>query len=227
MTESKALEPLSFSGLEFADNPQPRCACMLLLDTSGSMSGRKIQQLNEGVRQFKRELQDDDLAQKRVEIAVVTFGPVQVVNQFITADSWAPQELHTTGATPMGEAIERGLELVEQRKQTYRENGVAMYRPWVILMTDGSPTDSVSRAKKLVHDGEGARKFAFFAIGVEGADMNELSAIAVPSRPPLALDGYKFREFFLWLSSSMKNVSRSSPSASTVSLPPTSGWAQL
>jgi uncharacterized protein YegL len=134
MTDSKALEPLAFSGLEFADNPQPRCACMLLLDTSGSMSGRKIQQLNEGVRQFKRELQDDDLAQKRVEIAVISFGPVQVVNQFTTADAWDPQDLHTTGATPMGEAIERGLELVEQREQVYRDNGVAMYRPWVILM---------------------------------------------------------------------------------------------
>lgn len=227
MTESKSLEPFSFAGLEFADNPQPRCACMLLLDTSGSMSGRKIQQLNEGVRQFKLELQDDDLAQKRVEVAVVTFGPVQVIDDFITADVWTPKELKTTGATPMGEAIERGLELVEQRKRTYRENGISMYRPWVILITDGSSTDSLARARKLIHDGEGEKKFAFFAIGVEGADMAELETITVPARAPLALNGYKFREFFLWLSSSMKNVSRSSPSASTVSLPSPSGWANL
>lgn len=227
MSESKALEPLSFAGLEFADNPQPRCPCLLILDNSGSMSGRKIQQLNEGVRQFKKELLEDDLAQKRVEVAVISFGPVEVVSDFSTAQSWESRDLQPNGATPMGEAIERGLEMIEERKKVYRTNGVAMYRPWVILITDGSTTDSITNAARLVHDGEVAKKFAFFAIGVEDADMQELAHLTASSRPPMKLDGYKFREFFLWLSSSMRSVSRSVPNAATVALPPTSGWAQL
>jgi hypothetical protein len=36
--------------VEFAENPEPRCACVLLLDTSGSMAGEKIDALNEGIR---------------------------------------------------------------------------------------------------------------------------------------------------------------------------------
>ena len=34
--------------VEFAENPEPRCPCVLLLDTSGSMPGEKLAALNEG-----------------------------------------------------------------------------------------------------------------------------------------------------------------------------------
>lgn len=33
----------------FADNPEPRCPCLLLLDVSGSMQGRPLDQLNQGL----------------------------------------------------------------------------------------------------------------------------------------------------------------------------------
>jgi uncharacterized protein with von Willebrand factor type A (vWA) domain len=33
--------------VEFAENPEPRCPCVLLLDTSGSMQGTPINALNE------------------------------------------------------------------------------------------------------------------------------------------------------------------------------------
>ena len=32
-----------FAAAEFADNPEPRCPCLLLLDVSGSMAGGKIE----------------------------------------------------------------------------------------------------------------------------------------------------------------------------------------
>ncbi|MGL5510016.1 MAG: vWA domain-containing protein, partial [Microcoleaceae cyanobacterium] len=59
--------------VEFAENPEPRCPCVLLLDTSASMTGSPIQALNEGLRTFKEDLVKDDLASKRVEIAVISF----------------------------------------------------------------------------------------------------------------------------------------------------------
>jgi hypothetical protein len=39
---------------EFALNADPRCACVLLLDTSGSMDGAPIKALNEGLKAFER-----------------------------------------------------------------------------------------------------------------------------------------------------------------------------
>ena len=50
-----------FTGAEFADNPEPRCACLLLLDTSGSMRGYAIDELNAGLQAFSEELKADAL----------------------------------------------------------------------------------------------------------------------------------------------------------------------
>jgi len=62
--------PFTFS--ESTENPEPRCACLLLLDTSGSMGGAPIRELNAGLQAFKEALSQDTLAMKRVEIAIVT-----------------------------------------------------------------------------------------------------------------------------------------------------------
>ena len=50
------LDQVPFKGIEFADNPEPRCPCVLLLDTTGSMTGSKIAQLNAGLQSFAEEL---------------------------------------------------------------------------------------------------------------------------------------------------------------------------
>lgn len=224
MDEYISFEQIPFGSDDFANNPESRCPCMLLLDTSGSMSGNPIRELNSGIEALKSELAEDSLASKRVEVAMITFGPVSLESDFQTVDNFYPKQLQANGDTPIGAAISMGIELVNKRKQVYKQNGVGYYKPWIILITDGAPTDSWSHAARLIQEGESENKFAFFAIGVEGANMDVLSKLSV--RSPIKLKGHMFREFFLWLSGSMKSVSSKNPGENTKLLPPT-GWADL
>lgn len=211
---------------EFVENPEPRCPVILLCDTSGSMAGAPIDALNEGLATFKSEVYQDEIAALRVEVAIVTFGPVQLTQDFVTIDNFASPRLVADGVTPMGEAIEYSLDLLEQRKATYKNNGVQYYRPWVFLITDGAPTDSWYDAAQQVRQAEAKSRLLFFAVGVKGADMNTLKQIAVPERPPVLLDGVKFKEMFHWLSTSMKRVSSSQVGGSMIVLPAV-GWGQV
>ncbi|HBE6764616.1 TPA: VWA domain-containing protein [Escherichia coli] len=217
-------EQITFATSDFASNPEPRCPCILLLDVSGSMNGRPINELNAGLVTFRDELLADPLALKRVELGIVTFGPVHVEQPFTSAANFVPPILFAQGDTPMGAAITKALDMVEERKREYRANGISYYRPWIFLITDGAPTDEWQAAANKVFRGEEDKRFAFFSIGVQGADMKTLAQISV--RQPLPLQGLQFRELFSWLSSSLRSVSRSTPGTEVVLEAP-KGWTSV
>ncbi|MGI9034996.1 MAG: vWA domain-containing protein [Pyrinomonadaceae bacterium] len=215
-----------FAAAEFAENPEPRCPCVLLLDTSSSMQGASIEELNRGLQMFRQELFNDSLSMKRVEIALITFGPVSVLQDFTTADAFRPPTMEASGDTPLGAATGRGLTLLKQRKEILRRNGIKLFRPWIFLITDGAPTDNWKHLPPIIREGEENKSFSFFALGVHNADFGVLRQLA--AREPLKLSGVRFNEFFLWLSASLKNVSRSNPD-DKVSIPDYKpyGWSEV
>ena len=201
-----AEDPIPDVGL--ADNPEPRCACVVLADVSYSMSGQPISELNVGLATLADELKKDTTASLRVEVAVVTFSTGAKVEQdFVSAGEFVAPTLQVGPSTDMGAGINKALDIIEIRKNTYRDNGVDYYRPWLFLITDGEPTDDVEPASDRLKQVHNAKGINAFSVGVQNANMNKLRDIS--PRAPLRLKGLEFSTMFEWLSSSMQQVSRS------------------
>lgn len=198
---------------DLIENPSPRVPVVLCLDTSGSMNGDPIRELAQGVAQFYASVFDDEIARYSAEIGIVTFGNagVQRAADFGPVEQRPNVTLGAGGATPMGEAVCEALELLDERKRQYQEAGVDYYQPWLVLMTDGAPTDDIAAAVHRVGELVRRKKLSVFPIGIgAGADMGTLQQFS-PGRTPLRLQGLAFGKFFEWLSASVQRVSASTP----------------
>ena len=218
---------------DLVNNPTARVPVCLCLDTSSSMSGRPIEELNEGVRLFYEAIQADETALYSAEISIVTFGgKAKCIADFagLELQPLAPK-LKASGMTPMGEAVNMALDLLERRKEEYKDKGVDYYQPWLVLMTDGEPngnSEDLSHAIKRTVEQVENKRLTVFPIGIgSDADMEVLSRFS-PKRPPLKLQGLNFREFFAWLSKSVSKTSQSTPGENVkLDLEGIKGWAEL
>ena len=214
---------------DLSENPTPRVPVCLVLDTGGSMSGAPISELEEGVKKFLDSIKGDEMARHSAEISIVTFSdiPVQTMG-FASVDRQFAPALTAGGSTAMGSAVNMALDILQRRKSEYAASGVDYYQPWLVLMTDGQPTEAVETAVDRCQQMVRERKLSLFAIGIgDAADMNTLARFS-PLRQPLKLRGLNFACFFEWLSKSIARVSVSIPGeAVPLDVNGLKGWAQI
>lgn len=198
----------------FADAPEDRCACVLLLDVSNSMTGDPIRMVNDAIRSFKDEVSRDALSSQRVQIAVVAFNhEVNIKQDFIDVSKFKPPVLTASGGTKIAGAVNRALDMLDQQKKVYRANDIGVYRPIVLLITDGYPEhdtpEEIDEAARRISEEEVGRHVVFFAFGIKGADMGKLAEISV--RKPRRVDEAQISEIFQWLSDSVSMIAESQP----------------
>lgn len=244
---------------DLVNNPTPRVPICLCLDTSGSMGavngdcvptgetvfedGRtwnivtggtsRIDELQKGVELFYDAIKDDEIAVYSAEICIVTFNSkAECIMDFANIERQNDMpKLCAFGDTAMGEGVNLSLDLLEKRKQEYKDKGVDYYQPWLVLMTDGVPNGSsyeMSRAVERTVEMVNGRKLTVFPIAI--GDESDISALAKfsPTRSPLKLQGLKFCEFFAWLSQSVSKTSQSTPGETIkLDLDGIKGWAEL
>lgn len=194
--------------IKFAENPEPRCPVLLLLDTSSSMRGNPINNLNEAIKIFIAEILQDDQASLSVELSIYSFSSeVNRLEEFGSVDSLEFKELTAHGNTMMYSAIDKAMDYIEETKKVYKANDIAYYRPWMIIITDGQASDYSKEIAQRFKEEESSGKFVAYIIAVgSGINKNQLKELS--NNPPIALDGLNFKELFVWLSSSVKEVSR-------------------
>ena len=99
---------------DLVNNPTARVPVCLCLDVSGSMDGEPIRELNDGVRMFYDAIREDETALYAAEVCIITFGRngAKCITDFASIELQpdAPV-LNAGGMTPMGEAVNLGLDL--------------------------------------------------------------------------------------------------------------------
>lgn len=197
---------------------------IIAVDRSGSMaSDGKIDALNISLREFINSIKNEDSGVD-LQVALYSFGgetalcelPLTPIGN-IDADQYS---FTAQGKTPMGKAFVMIKELIEDKNKIPSRS----YRPTIVLISDGKPTDDYENAMSaLINEGRSSKTFRIaMAIGAD-ADLENMLARFVSSAELLmtgdsARDIKKFFRFVtMSVTSRMKSQTPDTPQ--TVVLP--------
>lgn len=154
-----------------------------MLDTSGSMCGEKIEQLNKAMKENFVQLEKiADELEVKIVVRVLKFDNTvswiigndeQGVDISEASKQW--KDLSAYGLTNTAEAIEEVL-----KSLTFERIGTGSYRPIIILITDGESNDtnemkkSTDKLKYVLSRGVDAESTVRVAIGVKDFNEDEL-----------------------------------------------------
>ena len=206
--------------MEQARNKDQKCPVVLLLDTSGSMDGAPIDELNKALVQIKEDILNDTMLSNRLELGIVAFDDDARVERpidLISPDTDLPI-LNIGGVTNLVAGMNKAIELVTDRKNFYKSNGEQYYRPFIVLFTDGAPTNTPEEIEELdqnIQKLSDEKRFIFLPFGVDGADMQLLAKLAAQSADErlknigtafAMRDVSKFTEVFQFVSASISGI---------------------
>lgn len=145
----------------------------LLLDVSGSMSGTKIDTLNQCVKEMIKDFQNERMSEVALKLCVITFGGsgAQLHTPLSLLKDVEFSDLTASGNTPMGAALTMVSNIINDKEQVSGKG----YRPIVVLVSDGYPNDSWESPLEEFVNGKRTSKCEKWALGIgDGYDGNML-----------------------------------------------------
>lgn len=204
-------EQLPPGKLETTDNYEAKLPLLFILDVSKSMEGRGIRQLYRGLQEFESFFINDPVALARLEVGIISFSTEARVEQSFSSIGKQPLPKMTAGGrTNMIDAIKVGLQLIDQRKRFYKSKGSQYYRPYIVLITDGSPwpNKNLGNLPEEIRSGTENNQFVFQAFGAGRANMSILNKLSHSDYPPQMINEYDFENLFMCLSPSISKMIR-------------------
>lgn len=141
---------------------------IILADVSGSMGlDGKIEALNLALKDMLETFKTESRLRAEIQVAIITFGGSANVFQPLTPAHALPQwqDSNAYGGTPLGEACRLAKDLIEDKNQVFSR----AYKPVMILLSDGLPTDDYEDAFEALKKSERAQKATRLAMAI-GAD---------------------------------------------------------
>ncbi|MFI3328917.1 MAG: VWA domain-containing protein [bacterium] len=169
-----------------------------------------MKEMVKGVNKFYDSVRRNQQANLSCEISCVSFSDdASCIEDFSPVSSKQEFVAPKTGdKTAMAKGVELALNLLESRKNDYKDSGIEYHQPWLVIFTDGDSSDDVGYVQSRVKQLESESKLSVFTFALsDEVNMNTLSGFS--RRKPLSIKTDKFEEFFEWLGKSVSIVSAS------------------
>jgi len=196
---------------------------IVLADVSGSMSANgKIDALNDAIQSMIESFAAEDHSRAEIHVAVIAFGKggARLHQPLLPAAQIKWERVGAAGNTPMGAAFDLVVKMVEDHAQIPSR----AYRPTVVLVSDGQPTDEWREPLQRLLASDRASKASRFVLGIgDDADPAMLAEfLADPSaRVYSAHEARQIKNFFRWVTMSVTQRTRSVNPNSVVVVDPT------
>lgn len=168
----------------------------LCLDVSASMSGVPIDSVNEQMPLLRAAVGEDPAVAEVIRLGVITFSDVarSVLPLCDLSLVEAVPQVSAEGRTSYAAAFDHLRQVIEEDYQRSRASGDRWYRPAVIFISDGRPTDDPQRWREALGrltDPAWKRRPNVLAFGFGDADPEVLAAVTSgqPNRAFIAAEG--------------------------------------
>lgn len=187
-----------------------RLPIYFLIDVSESMVGEPIEQVQNGIRNIIQDLRTDPYALETVFVSVIVFaGKARTITPLTELYKFYPPTLPIGGGTSLGYAMDFLMNDIDSSVQKTTLEVKGDWKPIIFLFTDGTPTDNPSRAFQRWND-KYRRGCNLVAVSIgDNVDTNMLGSITENVLRLKDTDEHSFREFFKWVTASIKTSSMS------------------
>ncbi len=199
---------------DLIENTATRVPICLCLDTSYSMIiGRKIDAINNSVRTFIKDCLQNEYSRDSVDLCIVACGGSKptVIQDFANIKDVQFTPLKAGGGTPLGESVNLCIDCIDEQIQKYDAVGLSRYRSWLIIMTDGKSSDSVTDSSRKLRGKLMDGTIKLKAIDMSnGEENNDLKNFTLDNKVE-PISSMEITNFFMWLSQSVTNLSSGVP----------------
>lgn len=190
------------------DNTSKRVPIALVLDASISMRHNdNIGILNKHLSILIEQLKNGKDTKDSAEICIIKFGnTVEVISPFCEMSNVQVPNIDADGkSTPLGEATNLAIKMLNNRKEEYKEASTSYFQPMLFLMTDGCENDDdqeLEKAQEQVQELTGREKMFFLSIAIgDDADLDTLSKFS-KMKPYVVHDDASFEALFKFIRAS-------------------------
>lgn len=186
-----------------------RLPVYLLIDCSESMIGEGLAAVRSGLSQMLSVLRQDPHALETAWISIISFGATAKVLSPLTEVTEVQEPNLVLGqGTSLGAALDLLAKQIQSEVQKSSADHKGDYRPLVILLTDGQPTDDWEAAKRRFDQTMKKTVANMYVVGCgQAIDYRALSKISdiVLSLPDMEPES--MRKLFVWMTQTVSTAS--------------------